>query len=481
MALSKAKPSVRLERLIESPKSWVFYLVVGIALNQIIWTASFIYLKLKLPTYTSTWAIAVGGVKSSTNISLPGIGEASSQDDSSYNSQTSDPRENYKYLAAHDEVLQIAAKQLNMSRKEFGRPEVKILDNSSLLEFGVDGSTPTEAQLKALAFQNALAAKLAQIRSEEIAQQGKNSENGLKFARQRLQIAQQRLSNFQALSPLSSHEQLRDLTSNLENLRRQQAETVAELQKVSARFQQLTADLGLSTSQAVDALILQSDSVFQKYSADYSEVSAEVTKLTTKFLPASPVLISKQQEKDAAQAALLQRGQLLLKRPVALDTLKQLTFGGSSSSASSSQPSNLLQELISLREQQQGIEAQAQGLNQQVAKLESRLTNLSQEESKLDSFQRDVKIAEAVFSSSLTKQELSKSNISASYPPATLVVKPSLPEELSAPKKNFVLLGTAMSSLFFTTGTTLLWLRNRKIQKMKEIQERKIQKTKSIS
>lgn len=322
---------------------------------------------------------------------------------------------------------------------------------------------------------------MEQIRSEEIAQQGENTENGLNPVRQKLQIAQQRLSDFKALSPLSSNEQLRDLTSNLENLRRQQAETVAGLQQVSARFQQLKADLGLSTLQAVDALILQSDSVFQQYLADYSKVGAEVVKLTTKFLPASPVLLSKQQEKDAAQVALLQRGQLLLKRPVSQDTLKQLTLSGSSSSGSSSERAQLLQELISLREQQQGLEAQAQGLNQQVAKLESRLTNLSQEESKLDSFQRDVKIAEAVFSSNLTKQELSKSNISASYPPASLIVKPSLPEEPSAPKRNLVLLGTAMSSLFFTTGITLLWLRDRKLQKRKRSQSADFNKTESIS
>jgi hypothetical protein len=57
-----------------------------------------------------------------------------------------------------------------------------------------------------------------------------------------------------------------------------------------------------------------------------------------------------------------------------------------------------------------------------------------------------------------------------------------LPEESSAPKKELVLLGTAMSSFFFTTGTTLLWLRDRKIEKNKEIiRERKFQKTEEIS
>jgi len=476
MTISQAKPRFRVGGLINAPKSWVFYLLMGLALNQIAWIASFTYLKNTSPAYTSKWAIAIAGVRSSNNVSLPGIGETSSSIDSSYSSQTADPRENYKYLAENDEVLQLAANQLNMSKKKFGKPQVKILDNSALLEFEMDGNTPKQAQLKALALQNALATKLEQIRSEEIAQQNKNTENSLETAKQKLETAQQSLSGFKAGSLLSSNGQIQDLTSNLEGLRRQQAETVAELQQVEARFQQLTNDLGLSTPQAVEVLILQSDSVFQQYLADYSKVSAELVQLTNRFLSPNPVLLSKEQEQNLAQAALLQRGQLLLKRPISQDTLQQLALSGGSSSGSSLERANLLQELISLRGQQQGLEAQAQGLNQQIAKLASRLANLSQEESKLDSFQRDVKIAEAVFSSSLTKQQLSKANISASYPPASLVVKPSLPEDASAPKKNIVLLGTAMSSLFFTTGTTLLWLRDRKIQKIKEKQKLRLPK-----
>jgi uncharacterized protein involved in exopolysaccharide biosynthesis len=203
--------------------------------------------------------------------------------------------------------------------------------------------------------------------------------------------------------------------------------------------------------------------------------------LRTKYLPGTPVVVSKQQEKDAAEVALLQRGQSLLKRPVSQDTLKQLTLSGGGSSGSPVQRANLFQELVSLREQQQGLQAQAQELDRQIAKLESRLVSLSQQESKLDTLQRDVKIAEAVFSSNLTKQELSKSDISAAYPPASLVTRPSLPEE-PVLKKNFVLLGAGMSSLFFTTGTTLLWLRDRKLEKNKQIiRQRRFQKTEEVS
>ena len=480
MALTNAKSGSRLENSLEPTKSWVYYLLTGLVVNQVIWGATLIYLKVRPPEYTSKWAIAVSGIKSSTKVSLPGIGEASSQDDSSFNSQTSDPRENYKYLAEADEVIAIAANQLSMSKEEFGEPQIKILDNSTLLEFEMDGSTPKEAQLKAIALQNALESKLKQIRSEEVTQQDRNTENALNSVRQKLQIAQQRLYNFKASSSLNSNEQLRDLTSNLESLRRQQAETVAQQQQTTARVKQLTADLDLSTPQAVDALRLQSDPVFQQYLADYSRTSAELNKLRSKYLIDTPVIVSKQEEKEVAQVALLQRGRSILKRPISQDTLQQLTLSGGSS-GSYMQRANLFQELVSLRQQPQGLQAQVEELGRQINKLEGRLSTLSEQESKLENLQRDVKIAEAVFSSSLTKHELSKSNGSASYPPASLVAKPSLPEETSAPNKNLVLLGTALSSLFFSSGIALMWLRDRKFQRMKEIQEYKLQKTESIN
>lgn len=259
MISDKATLSYRLKNSIKSPKSWIFYLVMGLAINQIIWGATFIFLKVKSPAYTSKWAIAVNGAKSSTNVSLPGIGEASSSSDSPYNSQTSDVRENYKYIAESDEVLEMAAKQLDIPKKKFGKPKAKILDNSTLMELAINGNNPKDAQKKAIALQSALSVRLDELRRQEIAHQARNMETGISPVKEKLQIAQQQLSNYKALSPLSSNEQLQDLTTNLEGLRRQQAETVAQLQQATARVKQLTADLGLSTPKAVDALILQSE------------------------------------------------------------------------------------------------------------------------------------------------------------------------------------------------------------------------------
>jgi len=446
-----------------------FYLGIWLVANTVIWSAALLYLRLKSPTYSSTWTINVPFAGGSTNLSLPGIAQASSMADSPYRSYA-DPRESYKFLALSDEVIELAANQLKIPVKEFGKPKIKIMDNTTLMKFEIKGNTPKQAQKKALVMQHTLEATLDKLRNQEIAHQETNSEGAISSDAKKLQIAQQRLSNYKSSSRLSSNEQLRDVTTNLELLRRQRAEIAAQLQETRAKVTQLSVSLGLSAEDAADALTLQSDRLFQQYLADYSQVSAELVNLNSKYLPDNPAVITKKMKLDASATALLQQGQSILRRPVSQATLKQLTIGGGSSSESSSQRSALLQELITLQTQRQGTQAQTEELDQQIAQLESRLKMLSEQESELDNLQRDVKISEAVFSSNLTKLSLSKSDISAStYPKISILMSPNLPKKASSLMKLFVLAGTGACSFFLTTGLATLLIRERKLQHTKKI------------
>ncbi len=447
-------------------KSWKLYFPIWLLANGMIWSGALLYLKKTPPIYSSEWKIILPGAKSSTNINLPGIGEASSFSDSPYSIQSSDPRQNYKYLAETNEVLQAAANHLNLSVEKFGKPQIKILDNTNLMQFEIKGDTPEQSQKKALALNRALEEKLDQLRKEEITQQSRRLQGVLSGAEQKLQVAQKRLSNYKAQSGLSATEQLRDVSVNIEGLRRQQSETLAQLEQVSARFRQLSASLGLSPQEAVDALVLQSNPLSQQYLAQYSKASTELANLSAKYLPTHPAIITKQMEKDATSTALIQKAQSLLGRPVSQATIEQLTLS-SSLSSSSSERAVLFQELILLQGQQKGLQAQAHELGKQTTELESRLANLSQKESQLDSLQRNVRIGEAVFSSTLTRLDLSNSNISASYPSMSVLSKPSLPEESSSPKTIFVLLGTSLGSFFLTTGIVSLWFISDKSRKAK--------------
>jgi len=452
----------------KATKRWKFYLPLWLLLNTAVWLPALLYLKMVPTAYTSRWTITINAAKSSTNVSLPGIGEASSSSDSPFSSHLADPRETYRFLLETDEVLAAAAQQMNLSVKEFGKPRTKILDNSTLMKLEIKGSTGKIAQQKAFALHTALEKRLEQLKSEEIEQQSRRVEAPLISMQQKLQDSQKRLYAYKASSPLISVEQLRNLSSKLEDLRQKRAEAVVQLRQVGSKARQLSDDLSLSPQQAADALTLRSDRLFQDYLAGYSKVRAELITMSSRFTSSNPAIQSKQLEEKMALAALMEQSQKLLGRPMPQELLEYLTVAGSSSSNVSAERANLVQNLVSLQAEQQGMQSQTQELDKQIAQLEARLYRLSQEESKLDPLERDVKIAEAIFSSNVTKIGLDKANLSSMYPPLSILTKPDLPTKPSEPKAKVALLGSALGSLLMTAGIIALGWRDRRIQKLKE-------------
>lgn len=441
---------------------WMPYLLWGGLFNAAIWGVTLLYLVKTPPVYSSKWAISVNGGKLNTNVNLPGIGQASSSSELPYSS-SSDPKENYKFFLSTNEVLEAAAKQVNLPVSEFKKLRIKILNNTTLIQLEIEGETPEKAQKKAIALQKSLEARLDEFRAAEIAQQDKNIQPTLEPLQQKLLTAQQKLYEYKARSPLSLIEQLNYASENLEELRRTHAEAVAQFEQIRARFTQFSANVGLSVTEVADALVLQSNSLFQQYLIDYTKAATELTELNGKYTPASPIWIQKKQTKDEAYAALMKQSQALLGKSVSPKTLEQLSLN----SNGYAERSKIYRDLINMEEQYRGLQANVASLTRQITQLEARKTILTKEKSKLDSLERDVKIADAVFSSNLTKLDLSKSINSPSYPPVVVITKPNLPDEPTSPKKKFAVLGAALGSIFTAAGIGLLVLRDRQQQAKK--------------
>lgn len=448
----------------QKPSQGKNYLLLGILANGLLWLLALIYLKFKPPAYTSEWALIILGNESSTRVELPGIGRADAESESPFQESRPDPRENYKFIAQSEEVLAVAANKMNLSPEEFSKPRIDIIDNTNLVQFTIKGRTAQQAQEKALALNQALETKLTQLRTSELAQQDSSLQNVLTSSQQNLLKAQQSLSQYKSSSGLSTVEQLQDLAANIEQLRKQRAETVAQLQQTTANLQQLSANLGLSAGQAASSLVLSSDELFQQYLGDYTEATAKLTSLSSRLLPNHPDVVATQNQRDIAQAALLQRGQSLLGQPVNQATLELPNLGGESNSES-----GLFQQLIALQSQQQGLFSKAQELGLQIQQLEQRLKALAQEESTLDGLRRNVQIAEAVFSSTLAKLDLSQSSALSSYPLTQVVTEPTLPFKPSSPRLELVLLGTAFGSILITIGIVLLWWREKNAERLDKI------------
>ncbi len=433
---------------------WWKYLSLGLVANTLLWAIVLLYVKLAPRTYTSQMVINIPGSSTLTQVDVPGIGRTSVQNTSPYAS-SQDPRENYKLILSSDAVLDTAARQLNVSRAEFGSPRIKIVDGTTVLQLEARAKTPEAALSEVLALYSALDQRLNELREQEVMQRETSVQSTLGSAQAKLENAQQLLSEYRAQSGLGSVEQINQLSKNIEALRQLRAELVTQSSQTNARVEQLTSNLELSARQANDAFLLQADPLFQQTLKNYSDITANLAVLESRFTADAPTVVAERAKQQAVRESLLSQGRQLLNQSVSQNSLSSLNLNNSNSPSAREV---LLQELVIAQADQQGYVAQAQEADRQIVQLENRLKALVQLQSRADALERDLQIAQATFSSKLTQVDANRSNIYDSYPQVQILAEPSLPEQPSSPKTMLALAGALVGSLLISSGLVTHWL-----------------------
>jgi uncharacterized protein involved in exopolysaccharide biosynthesis len=442
--------------------SWKYYLASIIFSNIAIWFITILFLQRSPRLYTSQWTSIVASTASNTNVNLPGIGNTTSQQNSPYSDKIQDPRENYKFLAESEFVLKTAASSLKMSMADYGRPRVKIIDNSTLLNFEITGNSPQEVKSKASALNRALEWNLTRLRKGEMRRQEEAFQQGLAKSREKLEISQKRLLAYKLNSGLVVGEQVTQLSDSIENLRNQRAVVISQWKQASAQLNQLSKNINLSAEQAANAFLLQADAQLQQNLKDYSDASSSLNIISSQLGPIHPAVLNERAKRDAARSALLARSKSLLGEPISLQELVHLNLKSNTATVGSASREDLFKQVITTQVSQQGFVRQSQELGQQISQLEKRLASLGQKASKLFDLEREVKVSEAVFTSTLARLDIGKIDPLSAYPNIQTFAEPSLPETFSSPKTQFVLFGATLSSILITTGLMLLWRRDRR-------------------
>jgi uncharacterized protein involved in exopolysaccharide biosynthesis len=437
-------------------RAWQLYVAIGLIANVGIWALAIAYLRVTKPIYISQMALNVPGAGSGINVNLPEIGQATSSSTSSFGSASQDPRANYQYIATSEPVLEAAAAEMGIPTNIYDKPKIKLLDNTTLIQMEFSGRTPEEAQKKALVLYKVLSKRLDELRNEEISRRDEGIEVTLGSAKQKLERAQSNLSTYKSSSGLGSTDQLSFLSTNIEQLRKQRAEALAQLRQSTNRLMQLSSTLNLSPKLAADAFVLQSDPQFQLNLKDYSDSTATLTLLSPKLGENHPTFVQEASKQRAARSALMERSASLLGAPLSPTDLARINL---LSTDSGTGKAGLFRDLIALQADRQGLTAQTQELEAQINTLETRLQDLTFKSSKLDSLKRDTQIAEAVFASTLARLDLSKSDIFTAYPLLQIIVQPGLAELPVSPQPRFAYLGAILGSVLVTTGATLLIIR----------------------
>ena len=438
------------------------FLAMGILLNSVVWLSAFAYLKLTPPTYTSQWGVKILEIDRGVEVVLPDGGKASPAAGGWTPPTGQDPRNDYVYLATSPDLLASVAELANQTVEEYQSPQIDVDEANGIIAFQIEGSTPEEARAKAQGFHQTMTQQIEDLRKTELARQSGETQVTLAEAKAKLDAAQAKLSEYRAESGISTDEQIKNLTDNLENLRRQKAEFTAQQSGSAKRYRELSKDIkSLAAANTGDAYKLAGDSVYQEYRTRYAQAKSSLTNLGDRFTSNHPIINNKKIELNSIGKAMSQRASQVLGRPVTLATLARID-------SLTLDPQNVLareglqQDLLGNRAEWQRLKAQNQELSLQIDTLEARLRNMSQEQFKVDSLKRDLQVAETVFAATLAKLDLGQENIYSIYPPLQLITQPNLPEKPSNPKPGSMFMAGLAGSFLVTTGLGLLWFDRQK-------------------
>ncbi len=472
---SSSEPLVTIEEKTTKERHWLRwfkYLLLSALCNGAVWGLALTYLQKTPLSFTSELIIHVAGSAPGVSVNLPSIGQANTSSGTSFGSH-SDPRENYKLMATSGTILNLAAKSLEIPVSELGKPNVTLINNTTLLKLEVSGEDPKVAESRGWALYQALYKQLNILRSQEQTERDKSVQQILKDTRVKLTEAQNKLSGYKLGSGFNSSDQIGNLIGNMGDLQTKLINAIAEYRHKQDSLQQLVTTLRLSPQKAADALVLQTDQEFQKILTEYTDATTILTNLLPNRGRNYPDVVEARQKQQASLQALLQRGQKLLGIPIEQLSLERLILDNSNGSGV--KRGDLFVQLVEINAELKGLEGQIATLKEQIKQLKAELNILTGKESIHDNLDRDLQIAQAVFASTLTKIDLSKGDPFASFPMIQIIEEPTLPEEPRAPKPKLVMAGAFVGSLFVTAGLTLLWWREPLLKVSKQIVKKAIE------
>ena len=450
--LSPEEPPVRRN---SSRFSKLGYLGIGLLANTAIWGLAVAYLNLAPRGYKSEWAVKVLDTAPRVDLSLPG---AAAPTNSGKRGIAEDPRSDYVYLIQSPDLVKDAAYQVGIPAEEFGEVDITTASLSSLIEFVIEGETPELAQKKARALHVVLDQRVDGLRKQELLRREQEARTSLESARERVEVAQEQLANFQLASGLNTDSQIDDLAGGLEQMRRDYSMILAQEQGLGSRVQQLATDINESSVGAADAYRLQSDPVFQSQFEEYGNIAAAYADISSQLGPQHPQVVAKRAELEGLGSAVENRGSFLLGRPVNQATLAQLAPISNDPRVAVAR-GDLFREAVTSRADQSGLQSQTQTLFNQISGLENRLQQMAQAKFTADRLRRDLQAAEALFASAVTKLTLNENDIYAIYPPLQLATEPTLAEEdqYISPSPTMTIVGALAASFLVITGLLLHW------------------------
>ncbi len=435
---------------------WTRYIIVGAIAFLAIWGLVALYM-LSPPKYVSKFAFVLPGKTGSSKVNLENIGEASSSSSSPFATRGINPRVNYKEMLLSDTVIGTAARELGIEYADFGKPQVKLVDETAIIQVSTKAGNPEDAQKRSIALADAFNQRIEELRKDELRAREDGISQALSVYQTRLKEAQLALILHKQTSEYVSGRQYEELSLRLERLKEERINSLATRDEVSGYVGQLSRSMGITPQLAASAFVLNADQQFREHLNNYQSATATLAVYRSKWGEAHPAVMKEDAKQDATLDALQDRSFVLVGHKD-MNTIKLISL------SEANQNGTLFQDLLVSFAKIEGQISKIKQLDEAITLHSNGLKQFAEEAAELDELERDYQVAEAVYTSAVTQIDTSKSDIFGSYPLVQLLASPSLPIKPASPNKILAVVGGIMGSGMTLFGLFLLWKRKQLIQ-----------------
>lgn len=428
------------------------YLAFALLGGALIWAPITGYLRTAPLSFKSSTSLILPGSGASASMNLNGIGQASSYANSAFSSNSVSPTETYKRLIGADRILEAAAQSMGLNRKEFGKPRINLVDQTSLIHLEITGGSAEDAQARGDALLAAFFAELDALRSDE---QTTREDSGLAaIADYRSSVSATRadIAQLQQETGLISADQYDAIVESTRLLESRVQDLSATLSEKTQSLTALEANLGIPADAAAATLKLYADAEFNALTEEVGINAARLAEARSQFGEGHPKVQTARAAHGTATAATLRQAALV----TGLDAgqLENLDLAPAGARA------DLLAQLVRMEAERSGAARELATLSTRLTEEQTRQQNLAATAARLQDLQRDFSVAEAVFATAIARTQSTKSDVYASYPLVQVLENPSLPDRASSPNRKLAIAAGGAATLMMLLGLLLGWMRS---------------------
>ena len=420
----------------------------------IVWASAFAYYTLMPASFTTKWSLILPTSNSSSSVTIDTIGQASTTPAQPFGTIQLSPKVIYREIATSEQVRNRAAESLMIPPRLFGKVRIKLVDETSLLFFQINGSSAEDARQRGRAVIQALEYQLDALRKDEQEKRAKIVRDNLQYYQASLDASTERILAFQRETGLQSLAQFTEASSSAELLRRKINDQRPEIERLSAEQARLIGRLGLQPSEAAAALKLAADPAFSRLATAFAEQAAQVNENSGVLGPNHPARVLAMSKAGSAYAEL-QR----LAREAQVDPtidLRRLVMP-----LNMSHQSDMMRMIVANDAVLTGRRKETTAAETELVRLETEVRRMGIHASRLVALKKDHLVAEAVLTSAMARLDTNRADLYSSYPLLQVLAEPDLPENPSQPQLWIAVAAGVAGNLLVTMAWMVSWVGGR--------------------